>query len=96
MKEPISDDLQLMTVLCLIATFHNHPGVIRDLVRGLEPRVPKRRRAMLIAIRKCKDPRARILLGLEAYETPVEDVVVPVAPSGPIRDPKTGRWMKRT
>lgn len=89
------DDLHLLTVLSLIATFHNHPGVIRDMVKALEPRVTKKRRAMLLDIRKNKDPRARILLGLSAYETPPEDVVVPVVPTGPTRDPKTGRWMKR-
>lgn len=99
MKGMIDCDLHLLTILALVATFHNHPGVIRDIVRDLEPRVSKRRRAMLIAIRKNKDPRGRILLGLEVYETPPEDLPKvepePAPPAGPTRDPKTGRWMKR-
>jgi len=82
LKYPVTDDLQLLTVLSLIATFHNHPGVIRDMVKALEPRVTKKRRAMLIAIRKNKDPKARILLGLSTYQTPPEDL-----PNGHLETP---------
>lgn len=88
------DDLTLFTVLALAAAIHNDPVTIRGIARGFETRVRKARRSTMIAIRKARDPKALINLGLMAYESPPEEVAV-AQPVGPIRDPKTGRWMKR-